>query len=721
MSPPTGRLSVAWVRTDLVDDSPSPEALDVLRRLTGNPDAAFRDGQWQAVAALCDRHERALVVQRTGWGKSAVYLVATALRRRQGYGPTLLLSPLLSLMRDQQQAAARAGVRAVQISSANVTEWQEVIAAVHADEVDLLLVSPERLTNPQFRDQVADRLVEACGLLVVDEAHCISDWGHDFRPDYRRVKRLLASLPDDTPVLATTATANARVVDDVGEQLAAGAGRPVPVTTIRGSLARESLRLGVIHLRESAARLAWLNTHLGSLPGSGIVYTLTVAAADDTAALLRAAGHDVISYTGRNDDAERRVAEQRLHDNDVKALVATSALGMGFDKPDLGFVIHLGAPSSPVAYYQQIGRAGRAVARADVLLLPGAEDFAIWEWFATASMPREADAQAVLEALRAASRPLSVAVLETTADVRRTRLELLLKVLAVEGAVRREPGGWVATGQEWVYDARRYASVAETRRREQELMVDYANLTTGCRMQFLQQCLDDPTAAPCGRCDTCAGAWYPLDIGDEAVQAAGQALSRPGVEIAVRRQWPSGLDRLGVDLRGRINAAEVMQSARAVARLSDLGLGPRLREVLARPDGQVPVDLVNACVRVLAGWGWQQRPVAVVAVPSRSRPTLVSSLAQEISRIGRLPLLGSLELVDGGPTSHPGANSPFRVAGLWQRLRVGDTLRAELARLTGPVLLVDDHCDSRWTLTMTARELRRAGADDVLALVLATA
>jgi ATP-dependent DNA helicase RecQ len=704
-----------------VDDSPTPEALDVLRRLTGNPEAAFRDGQWQAVAALCERHERALVVQRTGWGKSAVYLVATALRRGRGHGPTLLLSPLLSLMRDQQQAAARAGVRAVQISSANVTEWQEVIAAVHADEVDLLLVSPERLTNPQFRDQVADRLVESCGLLVVDEAHCISDWGHDFRPDYRRVKRLLAALPDATPVLATTATANARVVDDVAEQLASGAAGPVPVTTIRGSLARESLRLGVIRLRESAARLAWLTTHLRSLPGSGIVYTLTVAAAEDTAALLRAAGHDVIAYTGRSDDAERRVAEQRLRDNDVKALVATSALGMGFDKPDLGFVIHLGAPASPVAYYQQIGRAGRAVERADVLLLPGSEDFAIWEWFATASMPREADALAVLEALETASRPLSVAALETTADVRRTRLELLLKVLAVEGAVRREPGGWVATGEPWVYDAHRYASVAETRRREQELMVDYANLSKGCRMQFLQECLDDPTAAPCGRCDTCAGAWYPLTVTDDAVHTAGQALSRPGVPIEVRRQWPSGLDRLGVDLRGRIGGDEMLQSARAVARLSDLGLGPRLREVLARPDGRVPVDLVEACVRVLAGWGWQQRPVAVVAVPSRSRPMLVSSLAQEISRIGRLPLLGSLDLVDGGPTSRPAANSPFRVAGLWQRLRVGDPLRARLGPLAGPVLLVDDRCDSRWTLTMAARELRRAGADDVLALVLATA
>src|SRR3954469_18520365 len=362
------------------------EALAVLRELTGRPDAVFREGQDVAVAALVEQGQRALVVQRTGWGKSAVYFVSTALLRRRGTGPTLLVSPLLALMRDQVAAASRAGIRAVEISSANATEWDDVAARLAADEVDVLLVSPERLTNPRFREEQLPDLVRRCGLLVVDEAHCVSDWGHDFRPDYRRIRDLLGSLPPGTPVLATTATANERVVADVAEQLGAGG---VPVTTVRGPLARDSLRLGVLRLPTDRARLAWPAAPLGDLPGSGIVYTLTVAAADETAALLRDAGFDVRSYTGRLDDADRREAEEALRANAVKALVATSALGMGFDKPDLGFVVHLGAPSSPVSYYQQVGRAGRAVESADVLLLPGPEDLAIWQWFATSSMPRQ--------------------------------------------------------------------------------------------------------------------------------------------------------------------------------------------------------------------------------------------------------------------------------------------------------------------------------------------
>ena len=493
------------------------EALGVLRGLTGRPDAAFREGQDAAVAALVERAERALVVQRTGWGKSAVYFVSTALLRRRGAGPTLLVSPLLALMRDQVAAAARAGIRAVEISSANATEWDDVAASLAADDVDVLLVSPERLTNPRFREEQLPGLVARCGLLVVDEAHCVSDWGHDFRPDYRRIRDLLGTLPAGTPVLATTATANERVVADVAEQLGAGG---VSVTTVRGPLARDSLRLGVLRLPTDRARLAWLAAHVGDLPGSGIVYTLTVAAAEETAALLRDAGHEVRAYTGRLDDADRKDAEEALRENRVKALVATSALGMGFDKPDLGFVVHLGAPSSPVSYYQQVGRAGRAVEHADVLLLPGPEDLAIWQWFATSSMPREDHAAAVLTAM-ADGKAWSVARLETVADVRRSRLELLLKVLAVDGAVERVQGGWRSTGRPWVYDADRYARVTRTREAEQRAMIAYARPVDDaqCRMAFLQEALDDPTAAPCGRCDVCAGPWYSSDVPEGAAQA----------------------------------------------------------------------------------------------------------------------------------------------------------------------------------------------------------
>src|SRR5690625_2126870 len=644
------------------------QAQEALRQLVGSTEADFRDGQYEAIEALTQRRERVLVVQRTGWGKSAVYFVATVLRRGAGAGPTVIVSPLLALMRDQIGAAQRAGIRAVTINSANAIEWGQVREQLRADEVDVLLVSPERLNNPRFRAEQLPELAERCGLLVVDEAHCISDWGHDFRPDYRRIRTMLAGLPADTPVLATTATANERVVTDVVEQLGAGrdsTGRdgsaaPRQVSTIRGALARSSLRLGVLNLEGASARIGWLVAHLADLPGSGIIYTLTVSAAQDLAETLREAGYQVRAYTGRTDPADRVELEAALRDNHLKALVATSALGMGFDKPDLGFVVHLGAPSSPVAYYQQVGRAGRATERAGVLLLPGAEDTEIWSYFAAASMPRQSQADAVLTALEQANGPLSTAALETLVDVRRTRLELLLKVLDVDGAVQRVQVGWVATGEPWDYDEERYARVARAREREQQLMLDYL-AGSECRMAFLQHSLDDPTASDCGRCDVCAGPWYPTDVPDDAAQLATGQLSQVGVPLEARAQWPSGMTRLGVEVKGRIAPGEAIERGRVLARFSDLGWGQRLRQVFEADDDAAPEPVLAAVIQVLADWDWAQRPVAVAAISSRRRPLLVPSLARHLSERGRLPFLGSLDLVDGGPTGEPGGNSAFQI------------------------------------------------------------
>jgi ATP-dependent DNA helicase RecQ len=709
-------------------------AVDILRTLVGRDDADFHDGQFEAISTLVDQRSRALVVQRTGWGKSAVYFVATLLLRRQGAGPSILVSPLLALMRDQIAAAARAGVRAVAINSTNAHEWDDVQGQLARDEVDVLLVSPERLNNPAFRDNQLPELVRRTGMLVVDEAHCISDWGHDFRPDYRRLRDLISQMPAGVPVLATTATANSRVVKDVAEQLDAGtrtetlavgdgaarAGEHTGVVTIRGPLARASLRLGVLRLPDSRARLAWLLSHINELPGSGIIYALTVSAAEDTARLLRDAGHNVRAYTGQTDTAEREESEELLKSNQVKALVATSALGMGFDKPDLGFVLHLGAPSSPVAYYQQVGRAGRATDNADVLLLPGSEDEAIWQYFATASMPNEQRANAVLDALAATDGPLSTPALESRVDIRRTPLELLLKVLDVDGVVRRVTGGWVATGAPWNYDRERYERIAAERVAEQQHMLEYER-TTECRMEYLQRSLDDTTAAPCGRCDNCAGIWYPADVLEDATASASSALDRVGVPIEPRGQWPTGADRLGVAAKGRIALTERVSEGRALARLTDLGWGNTLRDIFAPSAVDAPASpaLLAACVRVLAEWGWDERPVGIVMMPSRAHPLLVASIAEHLARVGRLPLLGALDLEGGGPRGESGGNSAYRLASVWSGFTVGPDLSETLASATGPVLLVDDLADSRWTITVAGRLLRQAGAPGVLPFALA--
>jgi ATP-dependent DNA helicase RecQ len=696
-------------------------AEEVLRRLAG-AGARLRDDQWRAVEALVAGRRRVLCVQRTGWGKSAVYFVATALLRADGSGPTVIVSPLLALMRNQVEAAARAGITARTINSANLEEWEEITAGIHAGAVDVLLISPERLNNPEFRDGVLPRLAATTGLLVVDEAHCVSDWGHDFRPDYRRLRTFLTGLPAGTPVLATTATANARVTDDVAEQLGTATGESALV--LRGPLDRESLRLAVLTLPTPAHRLAWLADRLETLAGSGIVYTLTVAAAAETAEFLRGRGYPVASYTGQVEDADRRAAEQDLLDNKIKAMVATSALGMGFDKPDLGFVVHLGAPPSPIAYYQQVGRAGRAVEHADVVLLPGPEDAAIWRYFASLAFPPEEQVRAVLAALEAAGRPLSTAALEPIVDLRRTRLEMMLKVLDVDGAVRRVRGGWVATGQRWTYDSARLARVAAARTAEQQAMREYAG-TADCRMEFLRRCLDDPAAAPCGRCDRCAGPVFDAEVSEPALAAALAFLGRPGVEIAPKKLWPTGLEAVGVPLRGRIAADEQPAPGRAVGRLSDLGWGSRLRGLLAvgAPDAPMPDDVARAVVEVLTTWArgdnpWPARPAAVVSIGSRRRPALVDSVAGHIASVGRLPLLGSVPpRADGGFDAR--GNSAQRVRALHDAFELPGPLAAALSGLSGPVLLVDDQVDSGWTMAIVARLLRAAGAPAVLPFALA--
>ena len=694
------------------------EAEERLRQLAG-PGAVLRADQWEAIEALVVGRRRALVVQRTGWGKSAVYFVATALLRGQGSGPTVIVSPLLALMRNQIAAAEGAGIRAVTVNSSNVEQWEDVYRRVDAGEVDVLLLSPERLNNPEFRDTVMPKLAASCGLLVVDEAHCISDWGHDFRPDYRRLRTFLPELPPGTPVLATTATANARVVEDVADVL--GLGRDADEVLVqRGSLDRTSLHLAVLELPDHARRLAWLAEHLDDWAGSGIIYTLTVAAAHDVADFLRAAGHDVLAYSGQTEVDERQAAEQALVENRVKALVATSALGMGFDKPDLRFVIHLGAPQSVVAYYQQVGRAGRGTDRADVVLVPGSDDESIWRYFAGVGFPGEDAVRRVLDVLDQAEGPVGTPSLEAVVDLGRARLETMLKVLDVDGAVRRVKGGWVSTGVPWRYDAERYDRVAEVRRSEQQAMRDYIG-TGSCRMEFLRRQLDDADARPCGRCDNCTGVHLASGVGEAAVEQARGRLDRPGVVVEPKKLWPTGMETLAIDVRGRIGAAEGAEVGRAVARLTGIGLGTRVRSVLADgvPDAEPGRELLDAAVTVLAAWKdeWAERPAAVVSVGSHRRPQLIGGLARGIAAIGRLPYLG--EAVHIGPSATGGSNSAHRLKALWDSFALPADLVLALEGLDGGgVLLVDDLIDSGWTMTVVARLLRTAGAGRVHPLAL---
>ncbi|KRC57396.1 MULTISPECIES: RecQ family ATP-dependent DNA helicase [unclassified Nocardioides] len=709
--------------SDAATTATRDRAEEHLRALVGNPDARLYDDQWAAISALVVDRQRALVVQRTGWGKSAVYFIATLLLREQGSGPTVIISPLLALMRNQIAAAERAGIRAVTVNSTNVDQWDQLHAEIRDGQVDVLLVSPERLNNPGFRDEVLPRLAATCGLLVVDEAHCISDWGHDFRPDYRRIRTLLQDLPAGIPVLATTATANQRVTDDVAEQLGAD------TLVLRGSLDRASLRLGVVRLTTAEQRLAWLADHLAEQPGSGIVYCLTVAATQEVADYLRSRGHQVAAYSGQTEQTERLALEQALVDGEVKALVATSALGMGFDA-SLGFVVNLGAPNSPVAYYQQVGRAGRGAnlppEGASVVLLPALEDRDIWAYFASLAFPREELVRETLAVLAEEGRALSTAAIEPRVDLSRNRLETMLKVLDVDGAVRRVRGGWEATGRPWDYDAERYARVSAARDAEQRAMLDYLT-TDECRMLYLRRQLDDPEvlADPgwrCGRCDNCGGLDLSTEVSAAAVEEAADRISRPGVPIEPRKLWPTGLAAIGIGLSGKIK--QPAEEGRAIARLTDLGHGAALRGLFAldpdgrATDGPVPDPLARAMVAMLQDW--QPQVHAIVVVESERRPQLTTDLASGLSRFLGVPVAGRWAVVDPGVGPDRGAtNSAQRVAAVSRRSAL--RLDAPDAVRDARVLLVDDRLVTGWTLTLAAAALHDAGAAGVVPLVLGVA
>jgi ATP-dependent DNA helicase RecQ len=485
------------------------------------------------------------------------------------------------------------------------------------------------------------------------------------------------------------------------------------VLVLRGELDRESLSLAVVELGRPEERLAWLADHLGELEGSGIVYTLTVAASQEIAGYLRERGHDVAAYSGQTEQTERLALEQDLLAGRLKALVATSALGMGFDAA-LGFVVNVGAPASPVAYYQQVGRAGRGLegtARASVILLPAHEDRDIWRYFASLAFPAEQHVRVALEALSGSDRPMSTATLETYVDLSRNRLEMMLKVLDVDGAVRRVQGGWTATGQDWVYEQDRYDRVAAARRDEQAAMLEYI-ATTGCRMRFLREALDDPGARDCGRCDNCGGVTVATSVSEAAVATAGDRLARPGVALQPRRMWPTALGNLGLDLKGKITTGA--DEGRVVARLTDLGLGQALRDLFrpGAPDQEVPVALVQGVVATLHDWA--PGAEGIVGFQSRTHPLLVDSLVDGLSRHLAIPVLGRVEVRDDSIGPGQGAtNSAQRVAAVSRRY---DLCADDVTDRR--VLLVDDLVVSGWSMTLAAHWLRSRGATAVLPLAL---
>ena len=668
-----------------------------LAKLTGRPDSTFRPGQREAIEALALRRERVLLVQRTGWGKSAVYFLATRLLRDAGLGPTLLVSPLLALMRNQLEAAERLGLRAYTINSSAQLSVSELVDLLNSDSVDLLLISPERLANPEFADRVMPLVGRRPGLFVIDEAHCISDWGHDFRPDYRRLGQMIAGLPGSFPVLGCTATANDRVVTDVAEQLGVG------INVLRGPLTREGLSLQVIDLPQAAERLAWLDRYLEELPGSGIVYCLTVGDAERVTDWLRQKGQIVLAYSAALGDDLRLEAEAALQANEIKALVATVALGMGYDKPDLGFVVHYQSPGSPVAYYQQVGRAGRALDASVAVLLRGDDDEAIQDWFIERAFPDEVNANAVVDVFDQSMGPVTLGSIEREVNLKRGVLDLVLKQLTVEGVLKRLKGQtYERTFKPWQYPRQRVTEVTAARRVEQQQMRDYAG-PINCRMHFLTQLLDDSTSQPCGVCDACATPLFRDELGDERIEAAQYFLRRGFLTIEPRKKL------IGQGLPQHLQ----LQPGRALCRWGDQGWGS-LVETGKHSDGRFDDRLIRALADMVRGWAPNPFPTWVAFVPSQRHPGLVADLAGRFAAELGLPVRGIIAKVRQTPPQKSMQNSAHQYANVNAAFSIVDTPPG------GPVFLVDDLVDSKWTLTEVGRLLREHRSGFVYPLALAS-
>ena len=681
----------------------SRHALDLLRSGTGHPGAEFREEQEHAIRHVVEGRGRLLVVQKTGWGKSFVYFIATKLLREAGSGPTLLFSPLISLMRNQIAAAERMGVRAARITSDNQDDWPAAEERLQRDEVDILLISPERLGNERFRNEVLPGIAERIALLVIDEAHCISDWGHDFRPHYRLIERIARTLPANLRLLATTATANNRVMDDLRAVL----GPDLEVS--RGDLSRPSLLLQTIRLPRQSERLAWLAEQVPAMPGHGIIYALTKRDANQVAEWLRSRGIEAEAYTGDTGD-RREELEQALLDNRVKTLVATTALGMGFDKPDLGFVIHYQSPSSVVHYYQQVGRAGRALDAAYGVLLSGEEEAEIADYFIRSAFPTPDEVRQVIEALEEAPDGLSLPALLGEVNVSKSRIEKTIQLLSLESPapIVKDGSRWQLTTEELSDEFwERADRLTRLRRDEQRQMQEYVGLEAG-HMEFMIRALDgEPGVVRSPDLPR-----LPAVAAPDLLQDAVAFLRRTSLPIEPRKQWPAG-GMPQYDVRGHISVEHRAEAGKALCIWGDAGWGGLVR-VGKYQDGRFAGNLVDACVDLMRRWDPRPVPEWVTCIPSQRHPNLVPAFAERVaSRLG-LPFHRALDKTEDRPEQKTMANSTQ------QARNVDGSLVVAVESLPGgPVLLVDDMVDSRWTLTVATWLLRTHGAGEVWPFALA--
>lgn len=666
----------------------------MLRDIYGE-NASFRPGQREAIEAVLSG-KRTLVVQKTGWGKSLVYFLATKILRGKGNGPAIIISPLLSLINNQIESAKKFGLHVVTINSENTDDWNDTAEKLLTDYVDILFISPERLANERFKTHILTNIQHNISMLVIDEAHCISDWGYDFRPDYLRIKKIIQMLPQSVPFLATTATANNRVIEDIVEQFGG------KITVLRGELTRENLRINILrNLGPKAARLAWLDENLEKMRGTGIIYCLTTKDCDIVCKWLNKKEHNVVTYySGNKSKEEKEENARKFYNNEVKAVVATVALGMGIDKSDIDFVIHFQQPGNLIEYYQQIGRAGRGGKPADVVLLLGEEDDIINNYFINSAFPSEDQMESVIEAL-SNSNGMKKADLLAAIDITSNKMDQILKLLLVHGIIYHEDSMYYKSANKWQRNFTHAQEITNVRQTELQQMKDFVSYS-GCYMEYITKTLDDEHAHPCQKCGNCAGVPFSDSISEKTLSEVKDFLCHENIAIEPRKQWADNK---------RIPALEQMQPGVALCNYGDIGWGQMVKndKYLNKRFSQV---LINASAELLQKYCKEWKITVVTAIPSRRRPHLVPDFAEALAKKLGLPYIQYLEKVLEAKEQKTLNNS------VWQSRNANVSFEV-IGKPSGRILLVDDMVDSRWTLTVCASKMLQAGADKVYPFALA--
>lgn len=672
--------------------------------------AKFHAGQWEAIESAL-KGNRTLVVQKTGWGKSIFYFIASKLLNEKRGGVTILVSPLLSLMRNQIESAKKIGIRAVTINSENAEEWDNIELMLKNGDCDIILISPERLANKEFMDKIIPSIKGGPNMIVVDEAHCISDWGHDFRPNYSRIVNVIKTLPPNVPVIATTATANNRVIEDIKNQIGKN------LTLIKGTLMRESLNIQIIKLSTQVQRMAWLVENINKINGSGIIYCSTTRDCNKISEWLNSNGINALPYHSNlssDDEIKKTLREERerlLIENKVKVLVSTIALGMGFDKGDISFVIHFQMPGNIIRYYQEIGRAGRKLDNAYAVLLVGEEDRQISEYFIESAFPKRQQLENVLQIIEQSDEGVNLSDIKKLINMTHGGINKCLQLLDLHGIITKVNKKYIRTLNQYNYNDFRVEEILETRYRELNFMERYIT-TNQCYMRFIANELDDNTNDKCGKCCNCiSGKYFPDKVLEKNVKAAEIFVKNRIIKLKINKQWPSGV----IALTGkRIPIQELNEEGRVLSCYGDSGWGKIVEEDKYKRE-YFRDELVEATINIVNNkWKELSKIDCVVAVPSLRKPKLVKSFAERVADRLKVPFLDIIKKPVETEEQKYMENSNMQAKNAYNAFKVEDQVNYE------NVLLIDDMVDSGWTLTACGALIKRNGAIRVYPYALAS-